>query len=112
MWLFHKKAPEARLAGWSFVALAVLFIVLSLSKPAVGLSGLGAIMILAAMLIEANKDRIWEDYVRHYKHRQSDSLPKEWSEPNRLYYQLNVYFAWPLVFVLGLFAIGAAYSLG
>ena len=111
MWLFHKKAPEARLAGWSFVSLAVLFGVLMLSRPAVGLSGLGAILVLASILVEANKEQIWNDYVRHYRRAKSDVLPKELSEPNRLYYNLNVYLAWPAVFVLGLFSIGVAYTL-
>jgi hypothetical protein len=111
MLLFHKKTREARFAGWSFVALAVLFLAIMTAKPVVGLSGLGAVLVLASLLVEANKDRIWESYGEHYKREKSDPLPPALSKPSRLYYQLNVYVAWPLVFLVGLAAIYAAYIL-
>jgi len=102
----HKRIPEAKSVSWAFVALLALFALLTIHKPAVGLSGLGTVLVLAALLVEANRDRIWESY------RQDHHRDKGTAKPNRLYYQLNVYVAWPLVLVVGLAAIWAAYAIG
>ena len=90
----------------AFVVLGILFLTIMNAKPVVGLSGLGAVLVLSALLVEANKDRIWEGYVENYKHNKAEMM-----EPSRLYYRLNIYVAWPLVFLLGLASIYAAYIL-
>lgn len=107
--LFHKARPRARFASWSFLALLVLFAAISTQKLAVGLTGLGAVLIICSLLVEANKERIWTDYKKNYKYSKNDLFPKSWSEPKEAYYRLNVYVVWPIVFVLGLAAIYAAY---
>ncbi len=107
--LFFKARPRARFASWSFLALLVLFASISTQRLAVGLTGIGAVLIISSILVEANKERIWDDYKKQYKYSKNDLLPKSWSEPNQLYYRLNIYLVWPTVFLLGLAAIYAAY---
>jgi hypothetical protein len=102
--LFHRSYP-ARFASWAFLSLLVLFAGLLQTKPSIGFAGLGAVLVLAALLILANHERIWQLYK---KSRPSQSI---WSKPNKLYYQLNVYIVWPLVLLLGLAAIATAYYL-
>jgi hypothetical protein len=106
--LFHRHSPKARFASWAFLCLLVLFAALTASTPAVGLAGTGAVLVLSSLLIEANKRLIWENYKKNYK-KTKTALPVVWSKPNLLYYNLNVYVVWPLVFLLGLAAIYAAY---
>lgn len=106
--LFRKANPPARFGGWAFIDLALLFLAISLVEPAVGLSGLGAVLILGSILVEANKERIWSQYKKNYKYRKSDALPKKWTQPNETVYKANVYVVWPTVFILGLVSIYAA----
>lgn len=106
--LFRKSVPKARFAGWAFVDLVALFAAISFVRPAVGLAGLGAVLVLAAILVEANKDMIWQGYKKHYK-KSKDPLRELLNRPNELYNALNVYLIWPLIFILGLASIYAAY---
>lgn len=108
--LFHRSTPRARFAGWAFVDLVVLFSAISLYRPAAGLSGLGAVLILGSVLVEANKDAIWQGYKKTYK-KSKDPWQELWNRPNELYNTLNVYLVWPLIFILGLASIYAAYTI-
>jgi hypothetical protein len=112
MLFFHKKPRRPRFASWAFLALVVLFVAIWTQKPQVGLAGLGGVLILASLLVEANKDRIWDEYKKNYKRDKNDPFPASWSKPNPLYYKLNVYVVWPVVFVMGLASIYAAYYIG
>jgi len=107
MWWLKPKRP-ARFAVWAFVDLFALFAALSVYKPVVGITGLGAVLILASILIEANKEMIWEGYKQVYK-KSSLEWRNQLSEPKEIYYKLNVYVIWPMMFFLGLLAILAAF---
>jgi uncharacterized membrane protein len=101
------KVPPPRFAPALFLSLLAVFVLLGNTKPVVGLVGIGCTVIVAAVLIELNSDRIWETYRKTYK--KESGLKRKWTEPNRLYYNLNVYFLWPFVFCLGLLCLYAAY---
>jgi len=109
--IFHRAEPQTRLAGWAFISLALLFLSIGNTNRVVSFSGLGATMVLGAILVEANKERIWKEYKKNYKYRKADLLPRAWTEPNRLYYNLNVYVVWPALFVTGLVSIWVAYAI-
>jgi hypothetical protein len=109
MILYRKHHPQARFASWAFACLLVLFVAIATVKPSVGLAGLGSVLILSALLVEANKTQIWENYKKNYKYRKSDPLPESWTKPRTSMYFLNVYVVWPAVFVIGFVAIYAAY---
>lgn len=106
--LFRKSTPKARFAGWAFVDLVILFAALSLVAPAAGLAGLGAVLILAALMVEANHDMIWQNYKKNHK-KSKDPLTEALNRPKEIYNTLNVYLVWPLVFLLGLMAVYSAY---
>ncbi len=106
--LFHRSAPKARFAGWAFFGLLLLFSSISLARPAAGLAGLGAVLVLGATLVEVNRDMIWQAYKKSYK-KSKNPWSEYWNKPNELYNALNVYVIWPSVFLLGLAAIYAAY---
>ena len=110
--LFHKAKPQTRVAGWAFVALLALFWVIAINKPVVGLSGMGAVLVLGSLTVEANKVAIWEQYKKGYKKKGTSDLYKIWHAPDPTYYYLNVYLVWPLMFILGLASIYAAYLIG
>jgi hypothetical protein len=106
MWWFKQKHP-GRFAVWAFIDLFILFSVLAVYRPVVGITGLGAVLVLSSILVEANKELIWEQYKEAYK-----KAPKQWgglNEPKQIYYNLNVYVIWPVMFLLGLLAIAAAF---
>jgi hypothetical protein len=90
-----------------FFGLILLFTVITFFRPVVGLSGLGVVAIIVASIIELNRNRIWEAYRKDYK--KSKGIRGWWSEPNRLYFNLNTYFLWPLVGILGVACLWAAY---
>ncbi len=92
-----------------FLALILIFTIVTFSRPVVGLSGLGVVAIIMATIIEMNRDRIWETYRKNFK--RSKGIRGWWSEPNKLYYNLNVFMLWPLVALLGAASLWAAYNL-
>lgn len=108
---FRPKSRPARFATWAFADLLVLFSILSLYRPAVGLAGLGAVLILISILVEANRQQIWEGYKKAYKKSQNP-FTRTFHQPREVYNQLNIYLVWPVVFLLGLAAIYAAFQVG
>lgn len=109
MLFIHRRTPKARFAAWAFFCLLILFLAIATQKPATGLAGAGAILILLALIVEANKERIWKDYKKGYKYKKGSWTPESWTKPTQTYYNLNVYFLWPLVFITGFVAIATAY---
>jgi thiosulfate reductase cytochrome b subunit len=107
-------ATSKKIAGnyvsWAFVCLVLLYGAIAVHKPAIGLAGLGGIMILGSLQALANKDEIWNSYKKSYKKPKSE-LMKTLNEPKLIYYQLNVYVLMPLMLVLGLAAIWTAWLL-
>lgn len=91
-----------------FLILIIAFTLLTFSRPVVGLSGLGVVAILMAIIIELNRFRIWESYRKNFKKKLG--IRGWWSEPNKLYYNLNVYLLWPFVGVLGFVCLWVAYG--
>jgi len=86
-----------------------LFVLLGETKPVVGLVGIGATVIIAGAMIELARDSIWDNYRKSYKKQKG--LKGLWVEPNRVYYNLNVWFLWPFVIFLGFLCLYAAYVL-
>jgi hypothetical protein len=109
VFIIRRHTRPVRFAGWVFVDLLVLFGVIGVTKPAVGLAGLGAVLILSSMLVLANHRTIWENYQKNYKKFGTGGL---WTKPNPIIYRLNAYLVWPLIFILGLASIYAAYMVG
>ena len=102
----HKK-PQPQFAQGLFLGLIVAFTIVGESKPIVGLAGLGTTLIVAAALVELNRQRIWEDYRKTYRKRKG--LAGMWTEPNMVYYTINVAFLWPFIAFLGVTCIFTAY---
>lgn len=111
--LFHRNhSRPARFIQWSFLELIVLFVVIATNKPAVGLAGVGATLVIASLLVLSNKDYIWDNYKKHYKKPKNSPLLVSLTEPTKTALTLNVYFLWPAIFFLGLASVYAAYLIG
>lgn len=103
------KVPQPKFAPGLFLALLAIFVLIGDAKPIVGLAGIGATTLLGGALIELNRDRIWETYRKGY--RKQKGMRGMWTEPNRIYYTINVLFLWPFVMLLGALCLYAAYVL-
>ncbi len=104
------KTPAPRFAPGLFFGLIVVFAVLSQTKPAIGLAGLGTLAIMTAGLVELNREQIWDQYNKAYKKRKG--WHSRWTEPKPTYYTLNVVVLWPVVATLGVLCLWAAYTIG
>jgi hypothetical protein len=100
-----------RFAQWAFLDLFVLFCILFWYKPAVGLSGMGAVMVLGSLMVAANSAAIWQEYKHSYK-PSGVAWRDRLSEPRVVYYQLNRLVLVPLILLLGLAAILLGFLLG
>jgi hypothetical protein len=92
-----------------FLFLLSIFIFIGDARPVMGLVGIGTVIILASLLVLLNRDSIWDDYRNRFK--KNKGLKGLWVEPNRVYYNINVYFLWPFVLFLGILCLIAAYYL-
>lgn len=109
--LFIKhKVPQPRFAPGLFVGLIALFIILGEAKPVVGLVGIGTTAIVAAFLVEANRQRIWETYRKAY--RKQKGIKGTFTQPSTTYYAINILLLWPMIMLLGFLCLYAAYMLG
>lgn len=107
--LMRHKTPAPRFAPGLFIALVALFGSMGKTRPIVALAGVGTVLIVAGILVELNRARIWESYLKtHKKKRGAKSL---WTKPSHVYYTINVLFLWPFIIFLGLVCIWAAYAL-
>jgi hypothetical protein len=107
MFLRHKThAP--RFAPALFIVLLAGFAVIGELRPIVGLVGIGTTVIITGVLVELNRENIWENYRKQYKKKKNKLL---WTAPNRVYYNINVAFLWPFIIFLGLTCLWAAYML-
>jgi hypothetical protein len=103
------KVPQPRFAPALFIGLLAMFSLLGQAKPVFGLVGLGTVSILAAALVELNRERIWEGYRKAY--RQQKGARGLLTRPNPMYYTINVLFLWPFILFLGVVCLYAAYLL-
>ncbi len=103
------KVPQPRFAPGLFIGLLAIFALMGQSKPVVGLVGIGTTAVVAAVLVEVNRRRIWESYRKSYRKRAG--LMGLWTKPNAVYYTLNVAFLWPFILFLGIVCLWAAYVL-
>src|SRR5438045_804319 len=99
MLFWRPKLPQPRFAQGLFAVLLIWFVVVSRVKPAVGLTGLGVVLIVMATLVEANRQLIWEGYKRAYKKQRG--WRGRLSEPREIYNLINIYLLWPAIFALG-----------
>ncbi len=102
-----QKTPPPRFAPGLFLILLVGFVLLGQARPTLGLVGLGTTLIVAAVLVEINRNRIWDMYKQTYKRRAG--AVGLWSKPDPVYFNLNVYVLWPFILFIGLVCIWAAY---
>jgi hypothetical protein len=100
------KVPPPRFAPGLFLFLLAVFALLGQDRPVFGLVGIGTTLIVAAVLVETNRGRIWELYKQNHK-KSKGAGP--WSRPDPVYYNINVYFLWPFILFLGLSCLWAAY---
>jgi len=108
--LFIKhKTPQPRFAPGLFMGLLAAFILLGQTKPLYALVGIGTTVIVAAVLVELNRVRIWEDYRQAY--RKQKGLKGAFTAPNPVYYTLNVVVLWPSILILGVMCLWVAYWL-
>jgi len=105
----HHKTPKPRFAPGLFLGFLVAFVLLGQTKPVFGLVGLGTTLIVTGVLVELNRQRIWDDYVKAYRKRKG--LKGILTKPNEIYYTINVLFLWPLIIFLGFICLWSAYLL-
>lgn len=103
------KTPAPRFAPTVFLATLAGFTVIGQYRPLVAIVGIGTTLILAAALVEVNRQRIWDEYLTMYHKRKG--LKGLFTKPNHLYYTINVAVLWPFIFFLGLVCIWVAYAL-
>src|SRR6202050_3784091 len=101
------KVPPPRFAPGFFLALLVIFIALGEFKPIFGLVGMGTTLVVASVLVELNRNRIWELYKKTHKHKAGRL--GFWTRPDPVYYNVNVMLLWLALFVLGVVCLWAAY---
>lgn len=101
----HKVQPP-RFAPSIFLLLIACFVVLGEVKPIYGLIGLGTTVIIGGFLVELNRDRIWDLYIKSTKKRKGFNV---FTRPNRIYYNINVYMVWPFVIFLGIVCLWTAF---
>jgi hypothetical protein len=102
------KTPEPRFAPGLFVGLIASFTAIGITKPLIGLVGLGTTLLVTGVLVELNRQRIWETYRKGYKKRKAGNM---WTRPNEIYYSINVIILWPLIILLGILCLMASYIL-
>ncbi len=107
--LIGHKTPAPRFAPGVFVALLAVFSLIGQAKPIIALVGLGTLLILSGALVEANRQRIWDNYGKQYRKRKG--VKGFWTKPNRTYYNINVIFLWPFIIFLGAICLWVAYAL-
>jgi hypothetical protein len=100
------KTPQPQFAPGAFLGLIALFVVMGVAKPLIALVGLG----IAAVLVEVNRVRIWETYRKSY--RKQKGLKGVFTQPSQTYYMINVVVLWPVILLLGVMCLYAAYILG
>jgi hypothetical protein len=105
-----RKIPGPHFAPGLFLALLALFVLMGQARPVVGLVGIGTTAVLAAVLVELNRNRIWEEYRKAY--RRQKGLKGVLAEPHIVYYNINVYLLWPFILFLGTVCLWTAYMLG
>jgi hypothetical protein len=103
------KTPGPRFAPGLFLGLLSAFVILGDVKPVVGLAGIGTTLVVSAVLVELNRQRIWDTYLKTY--RKQKGLKGLWRKPSQVYYTINVAILWPFILVLGLVCLWAAYTL-
>ncbi|MDF2460657.1 MAG: hypothetical protein K0S68_60 [Candidatus Saccharibacteria bacterium] len=107
--LFIKhKEHRPKFAPMIFLFLLTIFIFIGDTRPVMALVGIGTIVTIAAVLVLINRDAIWDDYRDRFK--KNKGLKGVWVEPNRVYYNINVFVLWPFVLVLGILCLISAYA--
>ncbi len=100
------KVPPPRFAPGLFLLLLAIFALLGQGRPVFGLVGIGTTLLVAGALVEVNRDRIWELYLKNHKKSKGEAF---WRRPDPVYYNINVYFLWPFTMFLGLICLWVAY---
>jgi hypothetical protein len=110
MILFHHKSKQLKpqFAAWLYLALIFIFATLIQYQIIVGLTGLGVTLLIAGVLLELNSPNVWADSLQW---RKKNKKRVWYARPNEFLYQVHIWLLWPLVILLGLAALAAAYSL-
>ena len=110
MILFHHKSKslQPNFAAWLYVLLIAVFAVVAQYEVIVGLTGLGVTLLIVGVLLELNSPKVWADSLAWRKKNKNGPW---YSRPNELLYKIHIWVLWPLVIILGIGAIKAAYLL-
>jgi hypothetical protein len=111
MFFFHHQSirPKPRYGSFLYGLLIGAFAVLALYAPVVGLIGVGALLLVAGIIVEMNADRIWQESLKWQK-KNRKKIPW-WNRATPFFYTVNTYVLWPLIIILGIFCLVAGYKL-
>ena len=111
MILFHHKSatPKPHYGAVLYAILILAFVIVTQYSTVVGFVGLGSLLVLAGIVVEMNSGRIWEESQK--RHKKNRKHVPWWNRPTPFFYAVNTYVIWPLVIVLGVFALVLAYEL-
>lgn len=111
MILFHHKSKtlKPQFAAWLYILLIFAFAIVIQYQVIVGLTGLGVTLLIAGVLLELNSPNVWAESLQWRKKNKNRAW---YTRPNEFLYQVHIWLLWPLVILLGIAALVAAYSLG
>ncbi len=89
--------------------LLVLSYILEVNQRA-GLAIWGVMLCLTSASTLVKRETIWKGYKKHYK-KSKNSARELLNKPREIYYKLNVLVVLPLMFLLGLVSLYAAWKL-
>src|SRR4051812_20403956 len=102
---FSRPQPDrVRLIPGVFIALITFFTAMAWVSPVVSLTGLGTVAIVAAALVELNAQKIWADYKKASRKKRRSM----WTEPQPIFFTINVALLWPFVAFLGAVCLWSA----
>ena len=110
MIFFHHKSKNLKpqFAPWLYLALILVFATIVQYQVIVGLTGLGVTLLIAGVILELNSPNIWADSLQWRKKNKNRAW---YACPNEFLYQVHIWLLWPLIILLGITALAAAYSL-
>ena len=110
MILFHHKSKslKPKFEAWLCIGLIAAFALIIQYRVIVGLTGLGVTLIVTGFLLELSSPKIWVDSLQWRKKNKNRAW---YARPNEFLYHIHIWLLWPLMILLGLAAVKAAYYL-
>lgn len=106
-----RKNPRFKQQFSSLLALLGLLVALLISEQnrVMGLSIMGTLEIVFAVIMEIHSKEIWEYSRKTYKPKHKGSLADKLFRPTKSAYTFNVYALLPLLFISGSYLLYVAY---